>query len=73
MKIDLNELRDFIEIDKKDRSDLIRDVFSKIASQLNEFMKQQEVLNVGWKIQNQLKQQKSDYNVALKTLEEALQ
>jgi hypothetical protein len=74
MLINLNELRDFVEIDKQTRSDLIRDVFNKITAHLTDYMKQQQAA-IGGELQlkNQLDTQKTQYQHNLKTLEEAIQ
>ncbi|KAI6177703.1 AIP3 domain-containing protein [Aphelenchoides bicaudatus] len=78
MLINLNELRDFVEIDKQTRSDLIRDVFAKIAAHLSEYMKQQQVNSDkthdgALQLKSQLDAQKTKYEQNLKTLEDAIQ
>lgn len=78
MKINLNELRDFIEIDKQSRVDLLRDTFAKIASQLEDFMREQNAktlaLENGEKKQDEkLKQQKERYHLSIKSLEDSIQ
>lgn len=73
MMINLNELRDFVEIDKQARSDLIRDVFNKIAAHLAEYMKQYQTKGGELQIKSQLDAQKTQYQENLKTLEDAIQ
>jgi hypothetical protein len=70
LQIYVNELRDFIEIDKQSRVDLLGEVFSKIVSQLEIFVKQQ---NQSREEDAELKRQKVEYEKSIKNLEDSIQ
>ncbi|KAI6235200.1 AIP3 domain-containing protein [Aphelenchoides besseyi] len=70
MQIGLNELRNFLEIDRQTRGDLVRETFAKISKKVSEFMDEQRSNEP--KQSHRLLEQKRRHLIALKSLEDII-